>query len=192
MVIGGPTGSGESTITNEIIRRYPHRITRLVTATTRSPREGERDGVDYYFFTPEQFAEKEANGEIVESTLVRGDTKYGSYAPELKKKLEEGFIVVVNVENRGVRFYKERYGALAIFVMPGSIEEIASRLKKRNPDMGKEEFEKRIKNAQEEIAEGLPLYDYEVKNTDGNLESAINEILSILEKEGYSIEVDAQ
>jgi len=75
LVIAGPTGSGESTITRELINRYPIFV-RLVTATTRPPRLNEKDGEDYYFFSEEEFKKEVTKGNIIEHTFVTGRAVY--------------------------------------------------------------------------------------------------------------------
>lgn len=188
IVIAGPTGSGESTITNAIIRKYPRKIARLVTATTRAPRKGEQNAVDYYFFTKEDFAAKEASGELLETTYIENrDTYYGTYLPDLKGKLDAGFIVIINPDVVGAKFYKEHYGATTIFIMPGNTDEIPSRLRNRNPEMSEEEIMKRYKNAMQEIHNERPFYDYEVVNANGKLEQAVEEVILLLQKEGYNV-----
>ncbi len=187
-VIAGPTGSGESTITNTIIRRYPRRVARLVTATTRSPRKGEQNGIDYYFFSKEDFAAKEAAGELLETTYIENrDTHYGTYLPDLEGKLDAGFIVIVNPDVVGAKFYKEHYSATTIFIIPGDMNEVPARLRARNPEMSEEEILKRYENALREVRDERSFYDHEVINADGKLDQAVEEVISILKKEGYNV-----
>ncbi|MEK7109089.1 MAG: hypothetical protein AAB919_01485 [Patescibacteria group bacterium] len=185
-VIAGPTGSGESTITNAIIKRYPRRAARLVTATTRAPRAGEQNGVDYYFFNTEDFLAKKKAGELLETTYIQNrETHYGTYLPDLQGKLDAGFIVLVNPDIVGAKFYKEHYGATTVFVMPGTVEEIPARLRGRNPEMAEAEIQKRFENAKREIAEERGFYDHEVLNANGKLAEAVEETLRILRQDGY-------
>src|SRR3989344_3378285 len=87
-VISGPTGSGETTITNVIIARFPKRASRLVTATTRPPRDDEVHGRDYYFLSKDEFKQATLDGRIPEYTYTENrDTYYGSYLPDLEEKL---------------------------------------------------------------------------------------------------------
>jgi len=182
LVISGPTGSGESTISDEIVSKYPQ-FQRLVTATSRLMRSGEIDKKDYYFFTREEFLKKITSGDILEYTHIENrDTYYGTYRPDLEEKIGKGQIIV-NVDHIGVAYYKQKYGALAIFIKPESIESLASRLKKRNPEITNEELQLRLENARNEIANEEKYYDYTVINADGKLENAMNEISSILKKE---------
>jgi guanylate kinase len=187
-VIAGPTGSGESTITNSIIRRYPRKVTRLVTATTRAPRKGEQNGVDYYFFNKEDFAAKEKAGELLETTYIKNrDTHYGTYLPDLKGKLDAGFIILINPDIVGAKFYKKYYDATTVFVMPGNMEEVPGRLRARNPEMSEDEIQKRYQNALREVAEERSFYDFEVVNADGKLDIAVEQVIGILQKEGYNL-----
>jgi len=187
LVISGPTGSGESTISNEIVSRL-NSFSRLVTATSRSIRKGEKDKVDYYFFSKEEFLEKIASGDILEYTYIENrDTYYGTYKPDLDEKLEKGY-VIVNVDHVGVDFFKKNYDALAIFIKPKSIEELVERLKKRNPEMSTEELAFRLENARNEIKNEEHYYDFVVINKDGCLEDAIKEIIIILKQNGFELQ----
>ncbi len=188
VVIAGPTGSGESTITNEIIKRYPRQVVRLITATTRAPRKGEENGVGYYFFSKEDFAAKGKAGELLETTYIANrDTHYGTYLPDLQGKLDAGFIVIINPDVVGAKYYKEHYGATTIFVMPGNMEEVPARLRLRNPEMLEEEIKKRYENALREVKNERSFYDYEIVNANGKLGEAVDAVIEILKKEGYNI-----
>lgn len=186
-VIAGPTGSGESTITKAIIDRCKN-TARLVTATTRSPRAGEQYGQDYFFFSKEDFLQKQQAGEILEVSYIENrDTYYGTYAPDLAAKLDQGLIVLVNPDIVGAKFYKEHYNATTIFILPGDLNELPARLRARNPEMSEEEITKRYNNAVSEVRDEGPFYDYQVVNADGKLEDAVQATISILGKEGYNI-----
>ncbi len=187
-VVSGPTGSGESSITNAIVRRYPQRVVRLVTATTRAPRPGEQNGIDYYFFTKEEFLAKEKAGEMLETTYVKNrDTHYGTYKVDLDAKLDAGYIVIVNPDIVGTKFYKTHYNATTVFVMPGSMDEVPARLRARNPEMDETEIMKRYENALREVKEERSFYYYEVVNADGKLNDAVESVITILKKEGYNV-----
>lgn len=184
LIISGPTGSGESTITKEIIKKYPI-FQRMVSSTTRQPRGKEQDKVDYYFFTKEEFKKHQEQGDILEYTYIQNrGVYYGTFLPELKEKLAQGH-VIVNVDHVGLKFYKEHYGAVSIFIKPESLDTIKERLQTRNPEITAEELINRLKNAQDEIDREEKFYDYIVFNKQNKLEEAIQEIESILEKEKY-------
>jgi len=185
LVIGGPTGSGESTITNEIIKKFPV-FARLVTATSRKPRNKEQHGIDYYFFSKEEFEKNIEDGNILEYTFIKNrDTYYGAYKPDLDEKIAKGLNVIANVDIVGARYYKKNYDATTIFIKPKSTEELKGRLKNRDKNIDSEELKKRIRNAENEIEKEMSFYDYVVVNADRKLEEAIEKTIEILKKEGY-------
>jgi len=187
LIISGPTGSGESTITNKIIKKYPIFI-RLITSTTRKPRLKEIDKIDYYFFSKVEFENKMKQGNIVEYTYIKSrDVYYGTYKPDLDKKIKKGHIVIANTDAVGTKFYKKHYRATSIFINAESIDNIKSRLISRDPNISDEELEKRLKNAENEIKSEEKFYDYTVINKENKLEKTIDEIVKILIKEGYSL-----
>lgn len=187
-IISGPTGSGESTITNAIIRRHPN-FARLVTATSRQPRLKEKHGKDYYFFSKDKFLSEVEKGDIIEYTYIKNrDSYYGTYKPDLDEKLNKGFTVIVNVDGVGVDYYKRKYKAVAIFIKPGSIIELRGRLKGRDPSITDAELDKRLENAKSEMANEEKYYDYIVYNENGKLEEAVSEVRGILQREGYALD----
>ena len=189
VIISGPTGSGESTLTKALIERFPGKITRMVTATTRPPRDNEKDGVDYFFFSKEEFKKLEAEGVIPESGYIANrDTYYGTYVPDLQDKLAKGMVVVGNLQIQGTLFHKEHNNATTIFIDTESIEALMRRIRARSPGLSEEEFALREADAAREIQEERPLYDYFVLNADGKLNEAVDRIVEILKKEGYNLE----
>jgi guanylate kinase len=186
-VIGGPTGSGESTITNAIIKRFPV-FTRLVTATSRTSRNNEKNKIDYYFFSKEEFEKQIGDGNIIEYTFIKNrDAYYGTYKPDLDEKIAKGFNVIVNVDIVGAKYYKENYNATTIFIKPEFIEELRERLANRDKNIDPEELNKRIENAENEIKNEMDFYDYVVVNANGKLEEAVEKTFDILKKENYSL-----
>ena len=188
VVIAGPTGSGESTITNEIVKRFPN-VKRLVTATTRSPRTGEKNGIDYYFFSKDEFEREKREGRILESTYIENrDTYYGTYGPDLGKKIKEGSVIVINPDIVGARYYKKNYDATTIFIVPESIDSLERRIRERSPDLREDEIAHRRENAVREMADEQPFYDHVVTNADGKLKGSVDEVVEILKKEGYTLD----
>ncbi|MBT3539143.1 hypothetical protein HOF40_04640 [Candidatus Parcubacteria bacterium] len=187
LVIAGPTGSGESTITKEIIKKFPI-FTRLVTATTREPRLNEKDKKDYYFFSEEDFKKEVTRGSIIEHTFVPGrSVYYGTYKPDLDDKLEKGFNIIVNPDVVGARYYKEHYNATTIFVKTESIGILKERLVKRDSSISKEELDRRLEAAKYELDNEENFYDHVVINTEGKLEEAVDEVVEILKRENYKL-----
>jgi guanylate kinase len=182
LVIGGPSGVGESTVTRAILKKYPN-FKRLVTATTRSPRLQEKDKIDYYFFSEVEFKEKIKKGDILEHTYNKErDVYYGSYKPDLESKLSDGYSVIVNPDIVGAKYYKENYNAITIFIMPSSFEELKKRQLARNPNIAEKELDKRLSSAKREIEDESSFYDYKVINEQGKLDKAVEEVISIINK----------
>ena len=187
LVIAGPTGSGESTITNEIIKRFPN-FKRLVTATTRAIRAGEKDAISYYFLSKEKFKDEINKGNIIEYTYVENrDTFYGSYKPDLDKKITAGFNIIVNPDIVGAKYYKENYNATTIFIKPDFIENIKKRILNREREITETELNRRLVNAENEIKNEMFFYDFVVINRQDELEKAVGEVIEILKKENYKL-----
>lgn len=187
VVIAGPSGSGKNAIIGRILEEHPN-CARLVTATTRAMRPGEEDGVDYHFFSQERFDEELRKGAIPEHRFVPAlNTYYGTYLPDLEKRLKEGKIVFAQVDIEGAKLMKEKYNATTIFIMPESLEQFRSRLRARNPEWGQREFEARMKITEEEMRVHAPQYDHRIVNADGKLPETIEEVMAILREEGYNL-----
>jgi len=187
VVIAGPSGSGKNAIIGEILKTHSN-CTRLVTATTRAMRPGEVDGIDYHFMSQERFDEELASGHIAEHRFVPAlGTYYGTYLPDLEKRVKEGQIVFAQVDIEGAKLLKERYNATTIFIMPESLEQFRGRLRARNPEWSHKEFEARMKITENEVRVHAPQYDYRVVNADGKLQETALEIVDIMRKEGYNL-----
>lgn len=190
LVIAGPTGVGESTITKQLIKRYPI-FQKLVAATSRKPRLKEKNGVDYYYFDKEGFENELEKGNILEYTYIKNrDVYYGTYKIDLEQRLAKGFNVIANNDIVGAKYFKKYYNATTIFITPGSINDIKERIIGRDPNISPQELEKRLKNAQTEIDKESYFYDYLVKNEQNKLEEAIENVIKILEKENYTLSID--
>ena len=185
LVIGGPTGVGESTITKHIIKSYPKIFVRLITATTRKPRPNEKHGVDYYFFSEKQFKDEIKKGNILEWQNTRQGVYYGTYKPELEKQLKKGLSVIINPDIVGAKFFKDNYDATTIFVIPESINSLKQRILKRNPNISPENLKKRLDYAKYEQKNESDFYDYKILNSYGKMNEAINKIIGVLKNEGY-------
>lgn len=187
IVIAGPTASGESTFTYELTDAFEN-FTKLVSATTREPRLNEKHGIDYYFFSKENFFKEVETGNILEHTYVANrDAYYGTYKPDLEEKLVKGLNVIANTDTKGAQFFKKHYGATTIFLRPKSLEVIEDRLRRRDASISEEEVQKRVASASMEIEEAAGHFDYVVWNTDGEFANTLFEVVEILKKEGYSV-----
>ena len=186
VVIAGPAGSGKNTILFEIAKRCPN-TTHMVTATTRAPRQGEKDGVDYYFWTRERFEDEMRKGNILEH-YYRSETEtyYGTYKLDIDEKLASGKVVLAQIQIVGAKYLKEHYGATTFFIMAPSLDAFERRVRARAP-MSDVEWNERKEFTKREIEEESPWYDYKIVNEDGKLDEAVEHVIDILNKEGYSL-----
>ncbi len=155
-VFSGPSGSGKTTLCAALLANVP-RAKRLVTCTSRAPRPGEKDGVDYRFLDPPQFEAALAAGEFFEHALVHGN-HYGSRRRDVIMLLDQRQDVVFNVDVQGAATIRKTAAGepmlagrlVTIFVIPPPVDELRKRLQGRSHDHP-EEIEKRLKAAAEEI-----------------------------------------
>ena len=157
VVFSGPSGAGKGTVLAEYFRTSPDTVY-SVSATTRRPRPGEQDGVDYHFVTREAFEEMIREGEVIEYTQY-----YGSPAGPIRKELAAGRDVILEIEVKGAKQVREKFPeALSIFVMPPSFAELRRRLVGRATETD-EEIRGRLETARKEVAMATE-YDYIVVN----------------------------
>jgi guanylate kinase len=154
------------------------RLAFSVSATSRPPRGTEKDGVEYYFLSPEEFRRKIENLEFLEYEEVYPDRYYGTLKAQVERQLSAGQNVVFDVDVKGGCNIKEYYGsrALSIFIQPPSVEELRRRLIKRGTDSA-EQIEQRLSKAEYELT-FAPRFDTVVVNDDLSL--AIDETLSLV------------
>lgn len=175
IVISGPSGAGKDTIVNELLKINKN-CWLSVSMTSRSPRVGEVDKINYYFVTEKEFEENIKNDNFLEYAKYNNNY-YGTPKSEIEKKLNEGIDVILVIEIQGALQIKEKIKeALFIFIMPPSMEELKNRLILRNTD----EMDKiinRFKIAYKEINE-VTKYNYVVVND--NLNEAVEKVNSIL------------
>lgn len=187
VVIAGPTGSGKDSIIQGILSRFSN-CSRLITATTRTKRPGETDGVSYHFLTKEKFLEELENGNILEYNYRKNlDTYYGTYKPALEEQLASGNNIFAQVQIIGARYLKEHYGAILIFIRPSSFETLEARIRERDKTLTDTELHERIEIARQEVEEDAKEYDYSILNEQGKLQEAIDNTVEILKKEGYTL-----
>ena len=157
IIFAAPSGSGKSTIINSIMADGGAEELNLhfsISATSRAPRGEEKNGVDYFFLTPDEFRQKIANDEFIEYEEVYVDKYYGTLKSQVDKQLADGENVVFDVDVNGAMNIKKLYGnrALSIFIQPPSIEELRRRLENRATD-APEVIEQRIERAKYELAQ---------------------------------------
>lgn len=175
LIFSGPSGCGKSTI----IKSLPKEELNLafsISATSRAPRGTEKNGVEYFFLTADEFRKKIENGEFIEYAEVYKDRFYGTFKSQIEKPLEKGINVVLDIDVAGGCNIKKIYGnqALSIFILPPSIEELNRRLEKRATDSA-ENIKERIRKAEYELSFASK-YDCNIINDD--LETAERETLA--------------
>lgn len=177
IIFSAPSGAGKSTLVRYLLAQGLN-LQFSVSATSRPPRGEEKNGVDYYFLTPEEFRRRIANNEFLEYEEVYPDTFYGTLKSEVDRILGEGKNVVFDVDCIGGLNIKKIYGeqALSIFVMPPSVEVLRERLEKRGTDSPRE-IERRLAKAKYEMS-FAPRFDVIVCNDD--FDRAKNEVLKLV------------
>ena len=164
LILSGPSGAGKSTIIHHAAPQIGDYYFSIST-TTRPPRDGERDGVDYYFVDREEFERDIAAGEFLEYAVVHGNY-YGTSLRPVREALEEGKLVLFDIDVQGHRLAREKMGDLitSAFITPPSLAELRRRLQERGTD-DPETVRRRLRNAEEEL-EALEEYDFVIVNDD--------------------------
>ncbi|MBQ8416136.1 MAG: guanylate kinase [Clostridia bacterium] len=181
IVLSGPSGSGKGTVRAEVMRRQPFAFS--VSATTRLPREGERDGVDYHFITREQFEKRIQEGDMLEYTEYNGNY-YGTPLKEALAEINAGRNIFLEIEVEGAMNVKRAYPeAVLIMLLPPSFSEQERRLRGRGTESD-EVIQGRLDRTHEEMS-FFPQYDYVVYNEDIN--ACADDILSVVRAETCSV-----
>jgi len=174
-VITGPSGVGKGTLIRGLLERMPG-LELSVSATTRHPRPGEADAVDYHFLTPEQFQARVDAGDFVEHADYSGN-RYGTLRSELDRRLAAGAGVVLEIEAQGARQVRGAMpDAVAVFIAPPSETALRARLVGRGTD-SPEQVDARLQTAETEL-EAQPEFAHVVVND--RLEQATDELLDIV------------
>ena len=177
IVISGPSGVGKTTLLRRLYEKCPQ-LRASVSATTRPPRPGEREGVDYHFISPEEFERRRAAGEFLECFEVFGRGQwYGTLKSEVSPSLAAGQSIVLEIDVQGtLEVVKQHPEALTIFIDPGSVTELENRLRGRGTE-SPESIARRLEVARGEL-QYADRYRYRVVNDD--VERAVEEICQIL------------
>ena len=183
MILAGPTGTGKTTLCDGMTKKYAG-IQRVITSTTRAPRDGEKNGVDYYFFSQEEFDQKIEEGAFYEYAEVhQAQHRYGTLKSEIQGKLAADQDLIMNIDVQGVASFQRaaeqdpllKQRLVTVFLMPPSLEEIEQRL----IDRGKEDrdaIDQRLATARKE----MPLWDtYDFCLVSGTKEEDLSRIESI-------------
>lgn len=181
VIISGPSGAGKTTVVRRVFQQWPGPLVFSVSATTRPPRAGEVDGVDYHFLGQEEFQSRRKGGDFLECFQVfDGGHWYGTLLSEVTPRLEAGKWVVLEIDPQGALSVMRRDGeVVSIFLRPSSTEELERRLRGRGTEP-EEVIRRRLEHAKHELALA-PRYRYQVINDD--LDQAVSEICDILTRE---------
>ncbi len=178
IIFSAPSGSGKSTIIGRLMQHPELHLAFSISCTSRAPRGTEKNGVEYFFITPEEFRERISRGEFLEYEEVYKDRFYGTLKQQVETQAARGENVVFDVDVKGGCNIKEYYGdrALSVFIQPPSIEELRKRLEGRATD-APEVINQRIARAEFELSQASR-FDRVVVNDD--LEKAVAETLAIV------------
>ncbi|HXG48349.1 MAG TPA: guanylate kinase [Methylomirabilota bacterium] len=158
IVIAAPSGGGKTTVCQQLLARHPG-MTRAITCTTRDPRPGERDGVDYFFLDPATFLRRVQAGNFLEHATVHGNS-YGTLKSEVLGKLREGKDVLLSIDVQGVAAIRKAaqsdaelgMALVSVFLTPPSLTVLEERLRRRGTD-SEAVIQKRLSAARQEVAQ---------------------------------------
>jgi len=172
--LSSPAGGGKTTLANLLIKEIPN-LKRVITCTTRKPRPGEKNGVDYYFLSKEEFEKRIKENDFLEYAIVHGNY-YGTPKKEVEEELQKGFDLLLVIDVQGMRqIVSNKKDVVTIFILPPSLDELVRRMKERGDS--EEEIQKRLKTAKKEIP-AWKEYNYVVIND--NLDKAKENIKYII------------
>ena len=178
IIFSAPSGSGKSTLVQHLMTEYPElRLKFSISCTSRAPRGTERNSVEYFFLSPDEFRQKISAGEFLEYEEVYQDKFYGTLKSQVETQAERGENVVFDVDVKGGCTIKKYYGdrALSVFIQPPSVEELRKRLVGRATD------------APEVIEQRLAKAEYELTFADKFDKVIINDDLDVAKAEAYQI-----
>ena len=178
VIISGPSGVGKGTLVKKLLNESSFPLVLSVSATTRTPRPGEVNGREYWFISRDEFLEKRANGEFLESFEVyEGGALYGTLRETVETQIRQGKWVLLEIDVKGaLSVMKELPDSLSIFILPPSLEALRERLLNRGTENG-EDLAKRLEQAEKEISYNKYYKDRIVND---NLDKAFEELVDTL------------
>ena len=178
IIMSGPSGAGKGTIYNEVLKRMPS-VKKSISVTTRAPRPHEKDGVDYYFKTIEEYQQMIAAGEFLETAAVYNN-HYGTPKQHVFDLIEQGNDVMFEIDIHGAKQIKQRYkDAITIYIMTPTFEILEERLRGRGTET-EDSIARRLGSARSELSQ-CAMFDYIVFNDD--LETSIQSVINIINAE---------
>ncbi|MCM1291163.1 MAG: guanylate kinase [Prevotella sp.] len=178
IILSAPSGTGKSTIIKELMKNSDLNLGFSISATSRLPREREKNGREYYFITEDEFKRKVALDEFVEWEEVYAGTCYGTLISEVERVTGSGKNLIMDIDVKGGMNVKKRYGhnALSIFILPPDIETLGIRLRARATDP-EEKIRQRLAKAEYEISFAD---NYDCKVVNDSLPTAVNDVKSLI------------
>ncbi len=184
LVVSAPSGCGKDTIISEVLKKLGGQAVLSVSMTTRAMRDGEKEGVNYFYVSEEDFFKHIEDGDMLEYTNY-GSNYYGTPIKPVREQLENGKIVILIIEVEGGGNVKKAFPeAKKIFIIPPSMDVLESRLRSRGTDSD-DEIQKRMQIAKSELERAVE-YDYIVENDD--LNEAVDDVIAIIKAEQLKIE----
>ncbi len=186
-VIAGPTNAGKDTVMRQLLPQKDLNLAKVITSASRPPRPGEIDGVDYHFYSKEEFQKKIDNDEFFEWSIVHNDFK-GIQKSSIYNDISKNKNILIQLDIQGFEKIKKNidkttYKIIGIFILPPTMDELIRRMKIRNTEHDKADIEKRISDAEYEIA-NRDIFDYVVIND--NLNTCVEEIKNIIKENTIS------
>ncbi len=177
VIISSPSGGGKDSVINALLKRFPN-STRFVTTTSRPPRPGNVEGIDYYFISPEEFERKMTAGDFIEYNNYAGNW-YGTQKKHLQEAEAQFAIVFSQVEVNGKHnFDKAGIAHISIYLLPENLEVLRKRIEKRG-GITADIITERLKIAEREMQESTD-YDYRIVNYEGKLDETVDNIAKII------------
>ena len=179
IILSSPSGGGKTTIAHALLASRKD-VGYSVSCTTRSPREGEKEGKDYYFLTEEKFRKRQGAHEFAESATVHGHL-YGTLRSEVERVLASGRNVIMDIDVQGTRQFAKAFpDSILIFILPPSAEALIARLEARGTE-DVQALVRRFRSAKDEL-KAIDLYQYVIVNDD--LDSAVTAVSAIIDGKG--------
>jgi guanylate kinase len=153
IILTAPSGAGKTSITRHLLAKYPHKLAFSISAATRAPRGAEKNGVDYYFISQEDFTHKIQNEAFVEWEMVYEGKYYGTLKQEMERIWDKGLVPLLDIDVKGAIHVEEQFRdlCLSIFIEPPSIEELQRRLRSRGTE-NEESMNARVSKAGYELS----------------------------------------
>lgn len=173
-----PSGGGKGTVKKYLLTKYTERFLESISGASRLPRGDEKDGVDYYFRTPQQFQQDITDNKFAEWEMVYEGKYYGTYKSELERIASLGKVALFDIDYKGAFSIADAYPTttLIIGILPPSIDILEERLRNRKTD-SEEDIQKRLLRAPEEITKIQQLQHYVINTTENHLFADIEAIL---------------